>query len=515
MATKTRIFSWYWLPILSGILVGTSYIPFPAWAMAFALVPLWLWWSEQNSPWRIWWGGWITQFTLNMIGFNWVAHTVHEFGHLPWPIAIAALVLFSSVSSLHFPLSGPLWWGISRKLKLNKATAGPLLAATFIVCENIYPMIFDWHLGYSLMVNPFPHIQLAEWIGFRGLSSLLVVLNLGFFLIWQARNQVGRRRRLALGLVAGLFIANLIGWMLVRNVPSPDRTVRALIVQANIGNLEKQEAERGDFYREHILDRYIALTTQGLVSGPVDFAVWPETAFPHLLNEPYLHTQPYAGRLREFLQASNLTLVTGGYGLDPLTSNPLNSTYIISPAGQLLDTPYTKTRLLAFGEYLPGGEMFPILKKWLPDVGNFGRGAGPEVKSMGSLKLGPLICYEGLFDDLARTLANNGAQIFVAHTNDSWYGIWQQPFQHLWMTAARAIEFRRPLIRATNTGISTVTLADGSSLLQSPLRQEWFHTYEIPIATTPKKTLFMGWGFYFPWSLVALLALMVWRKKNK
>src|SRR6185437_13880186 len=75
--------------ILSGILIGTSYIPFPPWAIFFCFVPLWITWFDEKSWWEIFWTGWATQFVLALIGFNWIAYTVHEFGHLPWLAALA------------------------------------------------------------------------------------------------------------------------------------------------------------------------------------------------------------------------------------------------------------------------------------------------------------------------------------------------------------------------------------------------------------------------------------------
>jgi apolipoprotein N-acyltransferase len=150
--------------------------------------------------------------------------------------------------------------------------------------------------------------------------------------------------------------------------------------------------------------------------------------------------------------------------------------------------PYRKTMLLAFGEYLPGAHLFPALTKWFPRTADFARGRGPQVKSFRGLTLGPQICYEGLFPGFSRSLADQGAQLFVNVTNDSWFGTWSEPYQHLSMTLARGIEFRLPVIRSTNTGISTVMLASGTILDRSPLHREWFHGYDVPYRKEPPPT---------------------------
>jgi apolipoprotein N-acyltransferase len=149
-------------------------------------------------------------------------------------------------------------------------------------------------------------------------------------------------------------------------------------------------------------------------------------------------------------------------------------------------------------------------------VGDYGRGPGPSVFSAGAVKIGPLICYESLFDWFVRSLANQGGQIMVNLTNDSWYGKWEQPFQHGFMTLSRAVEVRRPLVRSTNTGLTTAILANGEILAQSPLHEVWWHNYEIPYMKDPKPTLFMGFGYWLiPISLLLGFILIVVRGRQR
>ena len=105
-------------------------------------------------------------------------------------------------------------------------------------------------------------------------------------------------------------------------------------------------------------------------------------------------------------------------------------------------------------------------------------------------KIGPQVCYESLFPDFSKGLSDIGAQFIVNATNDSWYGTWQEPYQHLYMTLARAVEFRRPVVRVTNTGISTVALASGKVLQQSPLDREWSGLYTVPYQKNPASTFY-------------------------
>src|SRR5262245_58012825 len=110
MAIIRRFLLAYRAPIVAGIFIGTSYIPFPPWASMFAFVPLWIFWLAQaergESLKKIFLAGWITQFVLTLIGFNWIAHLAKEFGHFPWAVAIVTLLLFCAFANLYVPLAG-------------------------------------------------------------------------------------------------------------------------------------------------------------------------------------------------------------------------------------------------------------------------------------------------------------------------------------------------------------------------------------------------------------------------
>lgn len=498
------------LPILTGLFIGTSYIPFPPWAIFFCFVPLWISWLKENSYKRIFWTGWLSAFILTLIGFNWVAHTVHEFGHLPWPLAIGVLLLFCGLANLHIPLVGLVWFFLSRKLKLRDPERIWLLPLLMSVAERSFPMIFDWHLGYTWLWARFPAFHLADIVGFIGLSNIGLFFN-GFFLMsWWLKTQ-NRKRWWWPALVPPLGFALLNFWGMNHGAQNwtGDQRAKFLVVQANIGNQEKLMAEQGYAYRDNVINKFTNTTTQGLTEhGHADFVVWPETAFPDLIESPTLNFG-YSLKLKNWLISQHTKLITGGYTLHEGTRQITNSFFVIGENGEWLGKPYHKTVLLAFGEYMPFGNQFPILRKTFPEVGDYGRGPGPTVLDGAGIKLGATICYEGLFDWFVRDLANKGAQIIVNLTNDSWYGKWEQPFQHGYMTLARAIEVRRPVVRSTNTGLSTVILANGDILELSPLHETWSHLYDVTYASNPRPTLFMSWGYYLIPGFLALGFLLI------
>jgi apolipoprotein N-acyltransferase len=500
---RSRLSS-YGLPLLSGLFIGTSYIPFPPWALFFCFVPLWLFWLREGAIRKILWGGWLSQFVFCLVGFHWVAYTAHEFGRMPWPAALLVLLLFCAFGHLFFVLAGLLFALLRSRLGLSRAGQMALLPCVTALCWLYAPMIFPWNLGYPWLAARLPAFHLAGFVGFEGLGALTLFLNLALLSAWERRKE--RRGAYLLAGAAGLLLLlNGAGWVAGKALPAPDATARILVVQGNIGNLEKASAETLEGVRQEILRRYFRLTLQGLGRGngrPPDFAVWPETAFPEVLLEQPLPAGD-AGSLMAFVRHTATPLATGAFGYHEDTGKTSNSMFFIGRNGALSDRPYAKTRLLVFGEYVPFSDTFPAIRDWLPWAGNFQRGSGPGVRRIGGVRVGPQICYEGLFPAFSRGLADQGAQMFVNITNDSWFGTHAEPYQHLYMTLARGIEFRRPVVRATNTGISAAMGADGTVLTRSPLHEEWTHLYEIPYRKSPAPTFFQEYG-------IRLVPLLLW-----
>lgn len=494
----------YILPIVSGILIGTSYIPFPPWALFFALVPLWLFWSREQSFKKVFVAGWITQFILNLIGFHWIAYTAVEFGHFPWPLGLLVLLFFATFAHLYYPLAGLLWKWLVVRLKISETASVILLPFLFLFIERLYPFLFYWHFGYPWLWARFPGAQMAEWIGFFGLNLISLIIN-AFFLIAFLFYKYKRNVIVPIALAVGLFlVVNLAGWAI--KPPPGDQKLRVLAVQGNIGNLEKIQAEVGGAYREKVVSTFLRLTQAALQkNGPVDLIVWPETAFPEVIVED--RKGYYRQQLLHVLQENQTALLTGAYYYSPQKDQVHNS-LVLMQQGHLRGR-YDKTHLLAFGEYLPFGEMFPSLKKLLPMIADFGRGPGPSVMDFNNLKLGPQICYEGLFDEFSAKQQNLGAQIFINVTNDSWFGYPFEPYQHMYMTLARALENRRPLVRSTNTGITTVIHSDGTLQELSPHNQEWAHVYNVPIHTQPPMTVYRRIAPWWPLILLTFIMMII------
>lgn len=500
----------YKLPFLSGILIGTSYIPFPPWAILFGYLPLWYWLIfKAKSPKEAFMGGWVTQFTLTLIGFHWIAYTAKEFGQFPWPLAILTLIAFCALAHLYIPILTCFHFFIQKKFKISLTLSLTFLALGHSMAETFWPGIFPWHMGYTLLWVKLPLYHFADITGFLGLSLFLLLLHIPLGKVWFSENQTYKKIIYSTPVVLFFLITNLAGWFHGQSWLETDKKLNILNVQANIGNLEKVYAEKGKFFREEIINKFISLSEKELLKNKtIDLILWPEAAIPEYLNPNYIRNKNQK-KITDFLTQFNKPLLAGAFSKDDKLGDKdisvYNGLFLLDPSGKELSPPYHKTHLLIFGEYLPLSETFPFLLKLLPFISNFGRGQGPHILSlpMDVVKndyalLGGQICYEGLYPEFSIGLAQKGAEIFVNVTNDSWFGIPFEPYQHLYMTFARAIENRRPLIRSTNTGISTAISAYGEIQDFSPWLREWTGVNSISYKDNPRQTFYTEWGKHFP-----------------
>lgn len=385
---KHKAFDLRWA-LLSGILVGTSYIPFPPWALLFCYAPLWFSVTEEGSLSlrKAFWSGWVAQFVLTAIGFHWIAYTAHEFGAMPWSISIAALLLFCAFMHLYIPAAVTAGVWLQRRFQLSRVQALFSIALLHALLERVWPVIFDWHLGYTLLGAHIPAYQWADLIGFAGLSALILLFNAWAATIW-LKFKTSRPTAFAhlAGLTAISTFLTIGGSFHQERWNSFDGEFKATIIQANIGNSDKIQAEQGRGAQEFITRKFTGMTMQAFSRFPdTDLFVWPETAFPDYLDQRLLgrkHTQ----MLGEGMSNLDRPILTGAYSRSPVLDAhrdeaTFNALFLIDSHGNNLDAPYLKTNLLAFGEYLPLSEKFPILLKWLPFISNFGRGKGPHAIS--------------------------------------------------------------------------------------------------------------------------------------
>ena len=196
--------------------------------------------------------------------------------------------------------------------------------------------------------------------------------------------------------------------------------------------------------------------------------------------------------------------------------NAHNSAYLIAAADGPLDDPYHKRRLVPFGEYLPLAHILTWPRWLVPEisVGKAGD-SDRQWKLPDGVRVAALICWENLFADLARESVQNGAQVLVQLTNDTWFGHTAAAAQHNLASVLRAVENRTPVVIASNTGPSQIIDGYGRVLSRvSSLFDEGIAHAEIPYAA--RGTLYTECGdvLLIAMAAVVLLALIHGRRRG-
>jgi apolipoprotein N-acyltransferase len=219
---------------------------------------------------------------------------------------------------------------------------------------------------------------------------------------------------------------------------------------------------------------------------------------------------PLIGEVQRFAKEKNVTLLVGSPWFEEVgTPQPdvqfFNSAFLVTPTGELTNR-YFKSHLVPFGEYVPLRQLLPFLAPLVEAVGDFTAGTVTEPLSSGIIKAGVLICFESIFPDIARKWVNAGANVLVNLTNDAWYGRSSAPSQSMAMTVFRAVETRRSLVRAANTGISGLIDPLGRIRYSSDIFIPWAESSEVDLLETV--SFYCRYGYLFA-PLCALLAVVV------
>jgi apolipoprotein N-acyltransferase len=159
-----------------------------------------------------------------------------------------------------------------------------------------------------------------------------------------------------------------------------------------------------------------------------------------------------------------------------------DSAFVIAPDGDLRDR-YDKTHLVPFGEYLPFRALIGRFVRAIATgavAGDVSAGARPRAV-LTAPRLGIPICYELIFPDLVRRIADDGAQVLLGITNDAWYGRTGAPYQFLAMTALRSAETGTWTARAANTGVSALIDARGRVTQATPIFEQDLLVARVPL----------------------------------
>ena len=435
-----------------GALLIVSFAPF-GWNLLapFLLLPL-LYGFLVSSPrtaaaYGFWFGA-----GLFLAGTYWFYISIHVFGQAPLILAIFLLLAVVVIMGLYYAAAG---W-LTARLCDGKAMRLLLVApSAWVAIEWLRGWFlsgFPWmSLGYGQIDSPLAGI--APVLGVYGLS-LAVVFSATAMLVAGIV-----RQRLRWQLAVAAFLPWVCGFLLqnIQWTEAAGPAVRTTIVQGGVSQdrkwLPEQFRPTLAFYR-NLLMRH----------PDSQLIVWPEVAIPSYIDL----VEDYIGILQTDLKSQNQSLLFGILERDAESQRVFNSVVLLDGVGRQI---YRKRHLVPFGEYFPVPD---FVREWMrlmslpnSDISP-GDAVQPLLRTPDGQQLSVAICYEDAYA-AEQLYALPDVTILINVSNDAWFGDSIAPHQHLEIARMRALEVGRPVVRATNTGISTFISADGA--LGAAIRQ--------------------------------------------
>ncbi|MCY4129291.1 MAG: apolipoprotein N-acyltransferase [Gammaproteobacteria bacterium] len=467
--------------LASGAVFPVAFAPFNIWPVAvLALLVLHQILHRAQGTWQIIAVCFLFAIGKFGVGAYWIFVSLVSYAEVHLSVAIGLFVTFLVLTGTLFTVLA-FFTTNSRNTTLNALVFASGLTVVEVLFSLPWPLSFPWlHLGYALIDTPLKI--------FAPMGGVWAVSFLGAFTAAALSHSViGRWHALVVAVVVwcpGLFLSVS---------PSVDSEATSVaLVQGNVPLADKWEK---DGWRNSLV-KYIWLTE---MSPRTDLIVWPESAVPvdaYALEEDIFNAvQNFDGHLVfGALESRKLAGRSAVYN-------------VVASVDQDGFNFFRKERLVPFGEYIP---LRNVLGRFLQPVGYPMSSLTPSTSvqalpRVGDLTLGPAICYEVAYPNLVRKRVSN-ADLIVVLSEDSWLGNTTGPWQHLQVARMRALELNRPLVRATNDGV-TATI-DANGLVQNQLSR-YREDVLVDSVLLPQDTTFFARFGLLPIALLIVIVLLV------
>ena len=498
---------------LSAALLGAAFWAGPMGPCVLFLIAPLLLLVRGRTPGQAFLLGWLFGSAAWAAAIYWLAGTAAAFLRMPWPLGVLLLGLICAVGGLMGAVmaSGLRWLGG------GYASSALACAVLLVAIEGYMPAIFPFRFASPLQAH-LPAVQSAELFGGAGLAALVALCNAAVCVLVDSRF---KRWGFAACMAALLAGNELYGLLRIRQVDArleelKPRALRVAVLQAAIPIWRKSDPAS---FRAN-LESHAALIDKALAGGPVDLVIWPETTYGRDLDyreawgeplAPEIAGRPFAERMAEDApQRVPMLMSALARTRDPATGGvrTYNVAFLKGAGNEFLGMTAKRLRM-PFGEFMPLGDVFPVLYRWSPRTRRIAKGRAQRLlTTREGVRLGVLICYEDLDAEYARRYVEAVADVLVNMTNDAWFGRGRAPEQHLRLASLRAVENRRYLLRAVNTGVSAVV--DPAGRIRSRLAggaRDVLIDDAVPLRGRTPASRLGRWPYRLALLLLALLAL--------
>lgn len=480
---------------IAGALCVFAFAPFGWWPLEIlGLATLFYQVLRSDGPKSAALIGWAFVTGWTAAGVHWLYVSMHDYGAMPAPLAVAAVLLLGAAMGLYGALSmGAAFW-LRKKWALSLPVSNLLLLpALWSLSEWLRGWLFTgfpW-LAAGYAHNHGPLAGFAPVIGMYGLGWLAAVCAGALLLLFH------HTRWRAVALVAAIF-ASGIGLSFLRWTYAEGKPITVRLLQGNIPQEEK-------FNGAHVLDA-LKQYQDAILAAPADLIATPETAVVML---PQQLPPDYLASIAQFLQKSGSNLILG----IPTADSP--SAYYNSVIGMTPQTGqpyyrYNKHHLVPYGEFVPYGFHWFVNLMSIP-LGD--QTSGREIQPafpVKSQRVLPNICYEDLFGEEIAAQLNHPAgdqkpaTLLLNVSNLAWFGNTIAIPQHLQISQMRSLETGRPMLRATNTGATAIINGEGEVLQQLPANTRGVLTATVQGMAGSTPYILWGNGMFLTLTVLAL-----------
>jgi apolipoprotein N-acyltransferase len=473
------------LPVLTGLLLAASFPRadqgYIAW-MAF--VPLITFTFKAKTCARAFLGGFLAWAIAVFALMLWIPTVLARYGGLSVPLAWSAFGLMIALLACYPAAACALVKHFMKRGGDGFILLFPVLWVLMEYVQTLSPFGgLPWLLAGYTQSKFIGLIQIADIVGVFGVSFLLLWMNTA--IVWLVLKKGARKFSFAPLIAAVLLIAASLfyGRISLRYWDGSGATHRAAILQGNI-SYEDPESVLDDMFR-----RGYAQMAEKLGPKGTDLLILPESPTPIAFDQD----SSYRRILEILAQRYPLGLIFNNVRSAETGSGwrYFNSAYFLDGTGSISGI-YDKMHLVPFGEYIPLKSVFFFFETITKDAGEFYPGTEYKIVKVGTRPTNAILCFEAVFPDLVRRFVKGGSRLIINLTNDGWYGNSAAPYQHFTIARFRAIENRRYLIRAANTGISAVIEPSGKIQSSAGLLQE--AVCEGSFAFLEKQTIYTRYG---------------------
>lgn len=392
----------------------------------------------------------------------------------------------------------------------------------------------DWDLSWSWLTlgnvfsNHYYSIQWYEFTGVYGGTFWILFGNVLLFLGIDAWKNSSKKHAYYFGFSAAFLIALpiLFSGYLYTNAKDKGELAEVIAIQPNVDPYNAEFTTSDEMMIHNLLQ-----LSRGKVSSKTQLIIFPESSIQESIWENESRSYKSMDSIQAFLaQFPNASIITGASTLRMLNPEeeikayarifPFDSTKYYYHYNTAIFCEYNKEpKYYHKSRLVPGVEKMPFIavmkhfENFAIDLGGttgtLGRDSLPQIFGLTNsfINAAPIICYESIYGEVVGEFVLRGANLICIITNDGWWQDTPGYRQHFSYARLRAIETRRSIARAANTGISGFINQRGDDFKAQPWWTQACIKQEL--ALNNELTFYVRYGDYIARISLFVSALLV------